>query len=296
MGCSLKNNVQVNQSNVPSGESIVPVEKSSTTSVGTVSNQVKSNLQYSLDLTYSKSMMKFLIINNSSKNIELIFPNTHTFNFILTKDGNVIFDNYKDNPNVVKLNWETHQLLKANGDINYVGQGYDIWYETLTKKVKDGIYNFEFYSTSKMLKDVPHLKGQLEIKDGNINVIGCSSISEPLSTTTVPTLNPKLEATVANDARVDPLDLKNGKLGTQEELKLFLNFISNLKYQDVDYLVANAYPTMLVGSKTLTTEEILKLLDMTKNIKAFVLTKMESSDAHDCCGPGRDKTIKTNRA
>ena len=28
----------------------------------------------------------------------------------------------------------------------------------------------EFYSTSEMLKDVPHLKGQLEIMDGNVNV------------------------------------------------------------------------------------------------------------------------------
>ena len=115
-------------------------------------------------------MMKFLIINNSSENIELIFPNTHTFDFILTKDGNVVFDDYKDNPNVAKNNWETHQLLKANGDTNYVGQGYDIWYESLTKKVSDGIYNFEFYSTSEKLKDVPHLKGQLEIKNGNVNV------------------------------------------------------------------------------------------------------------------------------
>ncbi|ODA41633.1 BsuPI-related putative proteinase inhibitor [Desulfosporosinus sp. BG] len=170
IGCSSKPNVQVDQSTVPSGESVVPVEKSSTTSVGTVRNQVKSNLQYSLDLTHNISMMKFMIINNSSENIELVFPNTHTFDFILTKDGNVVFDDYKDNPNVAKNNWETHQLLKANGDINYVGQGYDVWYESLTKKVSNGIYNFEFYSTSEKLKDVPHLKGQLEIKNGNVNV------------------------------------------------------------------------------------------------------------------------------
>ncbi|EGW40762.1 BsuPI-related putative proteinase inhibitor [Desulfosporosinus sp. OT] len=158
MGCSLKTNVQVD------------FEKSSSTSSGTVSNPVKRNLEYSLDITYSKSMMKFLIINNTSKDIELIFPNTHTFDFILTKDGNVVFDDYKDNPNSAKNNWETHQLLKANGDKNYVGQGYDIWYESLPKKISDGSYNFEFYSTSEKLKDVPYLKGQLEIKNGNVNV------------------------------------------------------------------------------------------------------------------------------
>lgn len=151
-------------------KSIVPVEKSSSTSVGTVSKPVKRNLEYSLNLTYSKSMMKFLIINNTSKDIELIFSNTHTFDFILSKNGNVVYDNYKDNPNVSKLVWETHQILKANGYINFIGQGYDIWYENLTKKVNDGIYNFEFYSTSEMLKDVPHFKGQLEIKDGDVNV------------------------------------------------------------------------------------------------------------------------------
>ncbi|KJR47527.1 hypothetical protein UF75_2105 [Desulfosporosinus sp. I2] len=170
IGCSSKTNVHVDQSNVPSGESIVPVEKSSSTSGGTVSNPVKGDLEYSLDITYSKSMMKFLIINNSSKDIELVFPNTQTFDFILSKDGNIVFDNYKDNPNVAKFDWETHQLLKANGYINNVGQGYDIWYESLTKKFSDGIYNFEFYSISEILKDVPHLKGQLEIKDGDVNV------------------------------------------------------------------------------------------------------------------------------
>lgn len=165
MGCSSKTIIQDEQSNAPSGL----VGKTINSSDGMVSNPVKRDLEYSLDITYSKSIMKFLIINNSPKDIELVFPNTHTFDFVLTKAGKIVFDDYKDNPNVAKNNWETHQLLKANGDKNYIGQGYDIWYETLTKKVSDGIYNFEFNSTSAMLKDVPHLKGQLEIKDGNVN-------------------------------------------------------------------------------------------------------------------------------
>ena len=106
------------------------------------SKLVKRNLKYSLDITYSKSMMKFLIINYSLDNIELISPNMHTFDFILSKDGNVVFDNYRDDPNVARYNWETHQILVANGDINYIGQGYDIWYESLNKKFNDGIYSF----------------------------------------------------------------------------------------------------------------------------------------------------------
>jgi len=70
------------------------------------SNLVKRNLKYSLDLTYSKSMMKFLIINYSTENIELIFPNMHTFDFILSKDGNVVFDNYRDNPIIERRVWK----------------------------------------------------------------------------------------------------------------------------------------------------------------------------------------------
>lgn len=135
---------------------------------GNDNNQTKREIDYLLNLDDSR-YMKFMIINYSSNDIELIFPNTHTFDFILFSDGNVVWDYCKDDPNAAISDWETHQLLKSNGDSYYAKQGYDIWYESFTKELKDGIYNFQFYSTSGKLKDVPHIKGLLEVKDGKVS-------------------------------------------------------------------------------------------------------------------------------
>jgi len=161
-GCSQHSN---NQSSL-SKENAEQVENLKET------NEAKNpirDIDYSLDLNDSK-YMKFGIINYSPKDIELIFSNTHTFDFFLSRDGQLVWDYYKDNLNVGREAWETHQLLKSNNvNLDNIQQGYDIWYESFANELKDGIYYFKFNSTSEKLNDIPPLSGILEIKEGKVN-------------------------------------------------------------------------------------------------------------------------------
>ena len=75
-----------------------------------------------------------------------------------------------------------------------------------------------------------------------LSLIGCSS-SEQTSKPKVTSPNPKLEANLSNDVRVELPDPKQGQLGTQDELELFSNFITSLKYEDIETIIVNAYPT-----------------------------------------------------
>lgn len=108
-----------------------------------------------------------------------------------------------------------------------------------------------------------------------LSLNGCSAI-EQTSIRQQISVNPKLEANVSNDVRVELTDLKQGQLGKQDELKLFLDFITIFKYEDVETIIANAYPTMLTENKELPPEESLELLTMVKNITPTVIAKMDS--------------------
>ncbi len=116
-------------------------------------------IEYALEINDNRHM-SFKIKNHTMEDIELVTPTTRTFNFFLYKDGNVVWDSHKDDKTMTEQNWESHGMLKANGE----GE-IPIWYANISKDL-NGIYDYEFYSTCDKLKDVPHLTGTLEFISG----------------------------------------------------------------------------------------------------------------------------------
>lgn len=118
--------------------------------------QIKSSdIEYTLEFNDNR-YMSFYISNNSNQEIKLEYPTTHTFDFRLIKDGEVVWDSFKDDTTVAKENWQTTFIVPANGEREQM-----IWYANIDKDLF-GVYEYEFYSTSDYLKDVPHLTGKLE--------------------------------------------------------------------------------------------------------------------------------------
>lgn len=122
---------------------------------GIENKKLKNDIEYGIFA--NDRYIGLLVKNNTDKDIELIYPTTHTFDFRLYKNGSVIWDSYKDDETRSELNWETHQTIKANEEAE-IG---DIWYESIPKGL-NGVYSYEFYSTNSNLKSAPHLTGTIE--------------------------------------------------------------------------------------------------------------------------------------
>jgi len=74
-------------------------------------NQMNLNQSQVKDLKYTVEFndnryMSFYVNNLSNTDISVENPTTHTFNFRLFKDGNVVWDSYKDDKTLGKENWK----------------------------------------------------------------------------------------------------------------------------------------------------------------------------------------------
>jgi hypothetical protein len=108
--------------------------------------------------------MKFIVKNNTEKNFEYVWPTTHTFDFRLYKDSEVIWDSYEDDKSLGEENWETHMSLLAGRQFEQ-----QIWFGNMPKEL-NGTYNYEFYFIGDQFKSVPHLTGTLDLVSGQDGV------------------------------------------------------------------------------------------------------------------------------